>query len=107
MNGDLILVGSAQATAKDPVYSNSLFEITYVPRERSTNWPLGTYYVWEVKCELYNTSYEKFDTESEHINRVNTQYGNTADLLQGINTNLETKKNELVDFSESNPFSGL
>ena len=105
--GDLILVGSAQATASDPVYSNSLFEITYVPREASTNWPLGNYFVWEVKCELYTVSYEKFDTGNPHIDRINSQYGNPADLLQGINSGLENKKSELIDFSEKNPFSGL
>lgn len=105
--GDLILIGSVQATSNDPVMTDSLFEITYVPREASTNWPLGTYFVWEVKCQLYNASYEKFETGSPHIDRINTQYGNEADLLQGINKGLEEKKIELVDFSESNPFSGL
>lgn len=105
--GDLILVGSAQATSSDPVYSNSLFEITYVPREASTNWPLGNYFVWEVKCELYTASYEKFETGNAHIDRINDQYGNEADLLQGINEGLEKQKAKLVDFSETNPFSGL
>lgn len=105
--GDLILVGSMQATSSDPIYSDSLFEITYVPREASTNWPIGNYFVWEVKCELYTASYDKFDTGNTHIDRINTQYGNEADLLQGINTGLESKKVELVDFTETNPFSGL
>ena len=105
--GDLILVGSAQATSSDPLYTNSLFEITYVPREASTNWPLGNYFVWEVKCELYTASYDKFETGNAHIDRINTQYGNEADVLQGINAGLEKKKVDLVDFSETNPFSGL
>ena len=105
--GDLILVGSSQATSSDPLYTNSLFEDTYVPRETSTNRPLGNHFVWEVKCELYTASYEKFDTGNAHIDRINSQYGNDADLLQGINKGLEKKKVELIDFSETNPFSGL
>jgi hypothetical protein len=105
--GDLLLVGSEQSTATDPIYSNSLFEITYVPREASTNWPLGKYYQWDVKCELYNVSYEKFNTGNAHIDRINSQYNNPSDLKQGINKGLEDKKPELIDFSEQNPFSGL
>jgi hypothetical protein len=105
--GDLILLGAEQSTASDPIYTNSLFEITYVPREGSTNWPLGRYYVWDVKCELYRTSYEKFDTKNAHIDRMNEQYGNPADLEQGINKGLEDKKPVLIDFNENNPFSGL
>lgn len=104
--GDLILVGSAQATSSDPVFTNSLFEITYVKRD-VPNWPLGRYYVWAINCQLYTVSGEKFETGNAHIDRINTQYSNAEDLKQGINKSLEDKKIELVDFSETNPFGNL
>lgn len=101
--GDLILVGSAQSTMSDPIFTNSLFEITYVKRDMP-NWPLGRYFVWAINCQLYTVSGEKFDTGNAHIDRINSQYNNSEDLKQGINAGLEQKKVEIVDFTETNPF---
>lgn len=104
--GDLLLVGNYQSTDNDPIFTSSLFEMTYVKRD-SPNWPLGRYYVWAINCELYAVDGEKFETGNPHIDRINTQYGPQASLDAGINSGLEKKIADLVDFTEDNPFSGL
>jgi hypothetical protein len=104
--GDLLLVGPYQSSANDPIWTNSLFEMTYVKRD-TPNWPLGRYYVWSINCQLYQVSYERFNTGNTHIDRITTQYSNEEDIKQGINNNLDSKKVSLVDFDETNPFSGL
>jgi hypothetical protein len=104
--GDLLLVGNYQSTAEDPLWTNSLFEMTYVKRD-TPNWPLGRYYVWAINCQLYAVDGEKFETGNPHIDRINTQYGPQAALDAGINLGLENKTVDLVDFTEDNPFGNL
>ncbi len=106
--GDLLLVGPTldQANYIDPSFTKSLFEIVYVMHE-TPNWPLGRYYVFQVKCELYTAAYEKFNTKSPDIDILNSSNNNQVNLDLAINTHLETVKSNLVDFNEHNPFSGL
>lgn len=104
--GDLLLVGNYQSTEKDPIYTNSLFEITFVKREYA-NWQLGRYFVWTLNCELYTASDEKFETGNTHIDRIQTQYNNENNVENAINDELEVKKENIVDFTEDNPFGSL
>lgn len=104
--GDLLLVGNYQSTSKDPIFTNSLFEMTYVKRD-TPNWPLGRYYVWAINCQLYAVDGERFKTGNAHIDRITTQYSNKAALDSGINAGLEKKIVDLVDFTEDNPFGNL
>jgi len=104
--GDLLLIGNHQSTARNPLWTNSLFEMTYVKRD-SPNWPLGRYYVWAINCQLYTVDGEKFETGNPHIDRITSQYGPRAALDAGINAGLEQKTVDLVDFTEENPFGNL
>jgi hypothetical protein len=108
LEGDLLMIGPSGGleTYKDPQFTYSLMEITYVKHE-VPNWALGEYYVFQVVCQLYVASYEKFDTKSLDIDIQNLQYNNDAELSIAINENLKDKSAELLDFSENNPFSGL
>ena len=81
-------------------------EITYVKHE-TPNWPLGQYYVFQVVCQLYVASYEKFDTKTPDIDNQNIQYDNQSNLDIAANKDIESVKPDLIDFSEKNPFSGL
>jgi hypothetical protein len=80
-----------------------MMEITYVKHE-SPNWPLGRYYVFQVMCQLYVASYEKFQTGQPDIDLENTQYDNQSNLDIAANKDLDNKIAELVDFTENNPF---
>lgn len=105
LEGDLLMVGPSDGneTNKDPQFTYSLMEITYVKHE-SPNWPLGRYYVFQVMCQLYVASYEKFQTGSPDIDVQNSQYGNEANLDLAMNKEFEEKAIELVNFDEKNPF---
>lgn len=106
--GDLLLIGpnEGDADSKDPSFTNSLFEITYV-RHETPNWALGDYYVFHVVCQLYTASYEKFKTGAIDADLQSNQQDNLSELVLGINENLEKEKTTLVDFSEINPFGNL
>lgn len=87
----------------DPQFTYSLMEITYVKHE-VPNWPLGRYYVFQVMCQLYVASYEKFDTKSVDVDVQNIQYDNKSNLEIADNKSLTKAKTQLLDFSEKNPF---
>lgn len=108
LEGDLILVGptGGQTSYTDPSFTYSMMEITYVKHE-SPNWPLGRYYVYQVMCQLYVASYEKFQTGHPDIDLENNQYDNQSNLNIAVNKNLDDKRLELVDFSENNPLGGI
>lgn len=108
LEGDLIMVGPSlgQANHRDPQFSTSLMEITYV-KNNEPNFPLGNYFVFKLICQVYVSSYEKFKTNSPDIDRNQTENSNRGDLDLSINDNLHEVKNNLIDFSEDNPFSGL
>jgi hypothetical protein len=104
LEGDLLLIGPTlgQTTYVDPQFTYSMMEITYVKHE-AVNWPLGRYYVFQVMCQLYVASYEKFQTGHPDIDLENSQYSNAAELNIAANKDFDDKRSELVDFSENNP----
>lgn len=104
--GDLIMIGPYQATAENPIWTNTLFEITYVKRDMPF-WPLGKYYLWQVDAEMYQHNYEKFDTGNPHLDRANHELSNEAELELSINKALKDTMNTLIDFDEKNPFGNL
>lgn len=108
LEGDLLMVGPSGGleTATDPQFTYSLMEITYVKHE-TPNWPLGSYYVFQVMCQLYVASYEKFDTKSSDIDVQNIQCNNESNLEIAANRDIESVKPGLLDFSERNPFGNL
>jgi hypothetical protein len=104
--GDLLLIGPYASTPQDPVATNHLFEINFVNKEAQF-WALGRQYVWEVQCELYVASREKFETGNSYIDAINEFASNPEEIDLGINDGLEDKANTLVDFDEENPFGDL
>lgn len=103
--GDLLMVGPSGGleTYTDPQFTYSLMEITYVKHE-TPNWPLGNYYVFQVMCQLYVASYEKFETKSPDVDVQNIQYDNQSNLDIAANRDIESVKPQLLDFNEKNPF---
>lgn len=110
LEGDLLMVGPAGRSGPesyiDPQFTYSLMEITYVKHE-VPNWPLGRYYVFQVMCQLFVASYEKFDTKSNDVDIQNFQYNNESNLDIAANKDIEEAKHQLLDFSEKNPFGNL
>lgn len=108
LEGDLIMVGPSNGleTKENPQFTYSMMEITYIKHE-TPNWPLGNYYVFQIMCQLYVASYEKFQTGTPDIDLENNQYDNQSNLDIAANSKLNDKKSELMDFSEQNPFSGV
>jgi hypothetical protein len=102
--GDLVYVGDTE-NAGYASFTNSFFEINFVEHE-SPFWQLGKYFVYELKCQLFAYSYEKFNTGNPAIDILNTS-DNASDLSVAENSGLENKKITLVDFSEKNPFGDL
>ena len=105
LEGDLLMIGPSGGleTKEDPQFTYSLMSISYVKHE-VPNWPLGQYYVFQVVCQLYVASYEKFDTKSLDVDVQNIQYDNKSNLDIAANSDLEKIKLDLLDFSEKNPF---
>lgn len=89
---------------------------------------LGALYTWDLTCELFQYSSEKFSTGVEEIDRIETTNSlSTRDkgsIVDGIpefdpgfdmdnpdteefvdNDQFETESTPLIDFSEDNPFS--
>ena len=106
LEGDLLLVGAYASTPADPIFTNHMFEITYVDKENNF-WPLGRYYTWALSCELYVASNEKFETGNHHVDDINHQHSNEEEVDLGINDELEDKHDVLLDFDEKNPFGDL
>lgn len=108
LEGDLLMIGPSNGlqTAYDAQFTYSLMEMTYI-RHETPNWALGKYSVFQVVCQLYVASYEKFNTGSADLDRQNSEYDNQSNLDIASNQDMDNKKIELVDFSEKNPFSGL
>lgn len=108
LEGDLLLVGPSVGTVNfiDTEFTYSMMEITYVKHE-VPNWPLGQYYVFQVMCQLFVASHEKFDTKSVDADAQNFQYSPEAELSIAANQDIESVKPQLLDFSEKNPFGNL
>lgn len=102
--GDLIYIGDIENNGYGS-FTNSFFEITYVEHE-SPFWQVGKYFTYELQCQLFTYSYEKFNTGNAAIDSMNS-ITNQSEIDVAINQALKTKEQTLVDFSEKNPFGDL
>ena len=102
--GDLIYIGDIENNGFGS-FTNSFFEITFVEHE-SLFWQLGKYFIYELKCQLFTYSYEKFNTGNVAIDTINSMT-NQSEIDLAINQAIKTKEQTLVDFSEKNPFGDL
>lgn len=111
-----------------------LFEIKYVEK-KVFHYPMGMLPTWDLHCELFEYSHEDFNTGIDEIDDIEEELSGNANqwalltednkLLytedsnpiiretydpDGINpsqdnTNISTDREDLIDFSELNPFS--
>jgi hypothetical protein len=93
--------------------NNKFFKITFVEHE-SVFYQTGALQVYDLKCELFEYSNERFETNIEEIDTHYDAY-KTDDIVNlevmfdvdPIAKNLfyEEKGNDIIDFSELDPFS--
>lgn len=93
--------------------NDKFFKITFVEHE-SVFYQSGTLQVYDLKCELFEYSNERFETNIEEIDTHYDEY-KTDDVVSlevmfdvdPIAKNLfyEEKGNDIIDFSELDPFS--
>jgi hypothetical protein len=93
--------------------NNKFFKITFVEHE-SVFYQTGALQVYDLKCELFEYSNERFETNIEEIDTHYDAY-KTDDVVSlevmfdvdPIAKNLfyEEKGNDIIDFSELDPFS--
>lgn len=93
--------------------NNKFFEVTFVEHE-SVFYQTGTLQVYDLKCELFEYSNERFETGilevDEHYGQYRTDdVENLEDMfnIDPIAKNIfyEEKSNDIIDFSEIDPFS--
>lgn len=93
--------------------NNKFFKIMHVEHE-SIFYQLGALQVYDLKCELFEYSNERFQTGRDEIDRYFDGYktestGNLTDLnsIDPISKNIffEEEANDILDFSETDPFS--
>lgn len=93
--------------------NNKFFEVTFVEHE-SVFYQTGTLQVYDLKCELFEYSNERFETGVSEVDDHYSQY-KTDDIetledmfnIDPIAKNIfyEEKGNDIIDFSEIDPFS--
>lgn len=94
LEGDLIYMPMAKA----------LFEIKFVEDEEQF-YPLGRVPVYKLDVELFKYSSQEFDTGIDEIDSINNlDTGSGGEDIYGDNTEIETEADEIIDFSEANPF---
>ena len=93
--------------------NNKFFRITFVEHE-SVFYQSGTLQVYDLKCELFEYSNERFETGIEeidtHYESYKTDDVHSLDAMYDIdpiakNIFYEEKGNDIIDFSELDPFS--
>jgi len=85
--------------------SRSLFEIKYVD-DKAPLFPLGSRQYFVITCRVFTYSNEEMNTGTE-ADEVQTQFSNDGTTINdpfAKNTEIETKADEILDFTEANPF---
>jgi hypothetical protein len=95
--------------------NQKFFKVMYVEHE-SVFYQTGSLQVYDLKCELFEYSNERFQTGIDDIDAFYTQY-NTQDIVDletlqsqdviAKNIFYEEEGDSLIDFSETDPFSEI
>lgn len=90
--------------------SNTLFEIKFVEHEQQF-YIAGTLPSFSVKCELFDFSGETFSTGIAEVDSVDDTIVDSAGDTVNVggqpfsdNTNIQNAGNNILDFTETNPF---
>lgn len=89
--------------------SKSLFEIKFVEHENPF-YQLGKLYTFKLSCQLYQYSHEEFNTGIPDIDQVVSVTENVDDIIRddyADNPQIENEAEEILDFSEHNPFGKI
>jgi hypothetical protein len=108
--------GKTRPLEGDIIYfpmNKKFFKVMHVEHE-SVFYQLGKLYVYDVKCELFEYSNERFETGRTEIDTYYDNYTSEGvSTLDGLNTidpiakNIffSDEANDILDFSEKDPFS--
>lgn len=92
--------------------NEKIFKVMHVEHE-AIFYQMGQLQTYDLRCELYEYSGERFETGYEEIDTLldgydlttNTALANVESVdLFGDNFTIETEADNILDFSESNPF---
>ena len=94
--------------------NKKIFEIMHVEHE-AIFYQLGQLQTYDLRCELFEYSNERFETGWSHIDEVFEDYNTTSNTavsnnivldekLSSDNFTIETIGDNILDFSEDNPF---
>jgi len=95
--------------------NGKFFKIMHAEHE-SVFYQTGALQVYDLKCELFEYSNERFETGREDIdtyfNSIKTEGITDINNLKGVdpiakNEFFENEGNDIIDFSETDPFSGI
>lgn len=105
---ELLTQGIKRPMEGDLLYlplTNTYFEIKFVDDE-SPFFELGKQYVWELKCQTYDFSYEDFATgETDVDDNIDIDFNPEIDTEDyGHNDDLITDTKPTTDFDPNNPF---
>lgn len=107
--------GATRPNEGDLIYfpmNRKVFEITFVEHE-AIFYQMGSLQTYDLKCELYEWSNERFATGVKEIDALYNQFDRTtpaaiADVetvdLFADNTTIEGVASTVLDFTENNPF---
>ena len=94
--------------------SNTTFEINFVEHENPF-YQLGSLYTYQLQCEVFTYSNEDFDTGDSIVDEIeDTRKGLSGDIVipldptgitAGDNEAIQTEADDILDFSDRDPFS--
>jgi hypothetical protein len=84
--------------------TKSLFKINYVEDEMEPYYMFSGLYVFNLKCSRFDFSYEDFDTG---IKEVDDRMVGTVEIPFEKNDDINDEANDILDFSEENPFGDV
>ena len=92
--------------------NRKIFEVKFVEHE-AIFYQMGKLQTYDLRCELFEYSQERFNTGVEEIDTLLTKYTITSDeaianvdLFDTLadNITIETNADSILDFTETNPF---
>jgi hypothetical protein len=99
---DLIYIGDPENPERS--FLNAFWEVNYVDHDKPS-WQLGREFTFKLTCELFNASYEKFQTAVPGLDQMNAD--NAFEVATGINSDVGEAKQDLLKFDRQNPFAEL
>lgn len=93
LEGDLIYIPMTK----------TLFEIKFVEKEDQF-YPNGTLPSYKIRCELFEYSYQEFDTDVPVIDDAMLGLQSDIDAQNEGSAEIEAEADEVIDFSEVSPF---